>query len=85
MIVTREISLSEFDFSTNARVVADYVDALEAWDELESALQAEYPNGIDETELNDLFWHEGDYIARLLGWRDEKDLAHWAKKRNWND
>lgn len=38
-------------------------------------LADEYPNGIDETELNDFFWFEDEIYAEWLGW-DNVD-AFW--------
>lgn len=33
-------------------------------------LSEEYPDGIDETELNDFFWFEDEAYADWLGWDD---------------
>jgi hypothetical protein len=38
-------------------------------------LAEEYPDGIDETELNDFFWFEDDTYAGWLGWDDTE--AFW--------
>ena len=35
--------------------------------ELESALEDMYPEGINQTDLNDLLWFESDYILDMLG------------------
>ena len=35
-----------------------------------SILAEEYPDGIDETELNDFFWFEDETYADWLGWDD---------------
>ena len=40
-----------------------------------SILAEEYPDGIDETELNDFFWFEDDTYADWLGWDDVE--AFW--------
>jgi hypothetical protein len=40
-----------------------------------SILAEEYPDGIDETELNDFFWFEDDTYACWLGWDDVE--AFW--------
>ena len=45
----------------------DKVDALEQY------LDECYPDGIDETELNDLLWFEPEYIFEILGISDEED------------
>ena len=33
-----------------------------------------YPDGMEETEINDFFWFDGDTIAQALGYEDEDDL-----------
>ena len=38
-------------------------------------LANEYPDGIDETELNDFFWFEDDTYAEWLGYDDVE--AFW--------
>lgn len=45
----------------------DKIDALEQY------LDEMYPDGIDETELNDLLWFEPEYIFEILGISDEED------------
>ena len=74
MIVKREINLEEFEFWSGAVYVRDYVVNLGLMDDLERIIDEEYPEGIDETELNDLFWHEGDTIAQWLGYKNEEEL-----------
>ena len=41
--------------------------------ELESALEDMYPEGINQTDLNDLLWFESDYILDMLGISPEDD------------
>lgn len=40
---------------------------------LDQLLTLEYPEGIEETELNDLFWFDMKYINALLGKKYEED------------
>ena len=72
MIVTRDISLRDFEPWSGA--VSTYealsVDEL---DQLESELELQYPDGIDETELNDLFWFHEDFVFQLAGHVEEDD------------
>ena len=37
-------------------------------------LAQEYPDGIDETELNDFFWFDDDIYAEWLGFDDAEAL-----------
>ena len=80
MLLTREESLSNFDFWSSAADNAE-VFTFEQMDELENILSNEHPDGMDETELNDLFRYEEDYLAQLLGFDDFDAL----KKANGRD
>ena len=44
------------------------------FNQLESIIEESYPEGIDETELNDLFWHDSETIADWLGTTEEEIL-----------
>lgn len=46
----------------------------EDWDTVESELESQYPDGIDDGKLNDLFWFEFDSIVQMLGYKDEEDF-----------
>lgn len=41
---------------------------------IESGLEEMYPDGIEETELNDLFRFDIDEVANILGYDDFDDL-----------
>ena len=56
----------------------DVIEANGAIDDLENFLDEAYPDGIGETELNDLLWFDSDYVYEALGIRnpdaeDEED------------
>ena len=70
MKVHSEISLSDFKFWSGAveNVKSLSLDQLE---EVECILDDLYPDGIDETVLNDLFWFDFDKIQDWLGIEDE--------------
>lgn len=66
MIITRDISLRDFE-PWNGAVPTYEALSVDELDQLESELEALYPDGMDETELNDLFWFEEDEVFRLVG------------------
>ena len=72
MIITEEISLRDFEPWSGAVSTYEAL-SVEELDQLESELELQYPDGIDETELNDLFWFEEDWIFKLAGHVDEDD------------
>ena len=66
MKVYEEISISEFEFWSGACRNANELTSDEL-DSIESELACEYPEGISDTELNDLFWFDFEYICNIIG------------------
>lgn len=73
MQVTDEIRLIDFKFWSGAKQRADMLTASQL-DEIEDMLEDIYPEGIDATTLNDIFWFEDDFIAELLGFESWEQL-----------
>ena len=61
MIVTRNIDLEDFDFWSGAKVNAQKCTIGQLRD-IQDVLEDCYPDGIDETALNDLFWFDFDTL-----------------------
>lgn len=73
MKIYTEKSLHNFEFWSGAKTTAETIwdkFGQEGFDTIESNLEMDYPDGMDETQINDLFWFETDYIATLLGYRN---------------
>lgn len=66
MKIYREESLSSFEFWSGAIANAEEF-TLEELDRIGDELEAENPDGMDETEINDLMWFEPAYLASLIG------------------
>ena len=73
MIIYKEESLKNFQFWSGASYLADKLTSKE-FDVIEELLKELYPAGMEETEVNDFFWFEGDTIAQALGYDDEDDF-----------
>lgn len=73
MKITKEMSLRNFEGWSGA---VDTLNTLtdDQKDEIEVNLECIYPDGMDETSLNDLLWFENDAIAEWLGFEDWEDL-----------
>lgn len=69
MIVKSDIYLEDFEWWSGAISTAEVLTH-DQFSDIEAILEAENPDGIDETELNDLFWHEPDAVAEMLGYDD---------------
>lgn len=73
MKITSEISLRNFEGWSGA---VDTLNTLtdEQKSEIETVLEELYPDGMDETNLNDILRFENDAIAEWLGFEDWEDL-----------
>ena len=73
MKITTEQSLRNFEFWSGAKTNAEMMTA-EELDSVENALEAIEPDGMTDTEINDLFWFDFEYVCELIG------LEYDAKK-----
>lgn len=75
MKIYTEESLRNFEFWAGAKDTVKYL-TLEELDTIESILEDAYPDGMDETEINDFFWFEEDTIAEWLGYNDFEEIMY---------
>lgn len=79
MKVTVELSLSNFDFWGGAKDRAQML-TIDELNEIERELEDEYPEGMDETQINDIFWFDFDWVAQMIGYEDEEDFYNQRNK-----
>ena len=75
MKIYTENSLSNFEFWSGAVDRVKYLTDDEL-DTIEAILEDIYPDGMDETQINDLFWFEEDWIAEMLGYEDFEAIMY---------
>lgn len=61
MIIKQQMNIEDFDFWAGASINAAKC-TLEQLRDIQDAIEQYYPDGIDETTLNDLFWHNFDTL-----------------------
>lgn len=67
MKIYKEESLSNFEFWSGAKDFASKLTENE-FNSIEASFEDIYPDGISETQINDLFWFESEWICRdILG------------------
>jgi hypothetical protein len=73
MTIISETPLREFESWAGGR---DTMNCLtwEQLDTIEGILEDIFPDGMTDTQLNDLMWFDNDWIAELLGFSDWEDL-----------
>lgn len=78
MKIYTEQPLSSFEFWGGAKDTVKYLTATD-FDIVEFVLEVLYPEGMDDTTINDIFWFEQDSIAEALGYSDWTDLVEVRK------
>ena len=72
MKITTEQDLRHFDFWGPAKEHALEL-SYEQLDDLEYMLEDLYPEGIDETQLNDIMAYDFDWVKEVLGIDEEEE------------
>ena len=75
MKIYEEKSLRHFEFWSGAKDTVKYLTDDEL-DTIESLLEDIYPDGMEDTEINDLFWFDDDTIAEWLGYNDFEEIMN---------
>ena len=73
MKIYSEISLKNFEAWSGAVDTLNRVREAGKCDELESIIEELYPDGMSETELNDLLWFESETVFEWLGIEEEEE------------
>lgn len=71
MKVSLEINLTNFDFWSGAKNHSFSYNELQ---EIQFQLEEIYPDGMEETHLNDLFWFEEEFLCEIIGLKYKKYL-----------
>jgi hypothetical protein len=67
MKITREIDLLRFDAWSGATDTQETIISEHKADDFNSLIEELYPDGLTDTELNDILWFEEDWIFEQLG------------------
>lgn len=79
MKIYKDYYLNEFNFWSGAKDNVKYLTE-DDFTVVELALEEMYPDGIEETELNDLFRFDMDEVAKILGYDDFDVLKRRSNK-----
>ena len=86
MKIYKEESLQNFEFWSGAKANAAQLTA-EQFNTVETILEDIYPEGVNESFINDLFWFEFETVAEWLGLalNDRGDLYDPEKEEEEED
>ena len=74
MTITYELDLNRFEAWSGAKETLERIQREGKCAELENILEELYPDGMTETELNDLLWFEPETVYEWLGIRSEEQI-----------
>ena len=74
MTITYELDLNRFEAWSGAKDTLERIQREGKCAELENILEELYPDGMTETELNDLLWFESETVYEWLGIRSESQI-----------
>ena len=74
MTITYELDLNSFQAWSGAKETLERIQREGKCAELENILEELYPDGMTETELNDLLWFEPETVYEWLGIRSEEQI-----------
>lgn len=73
MKVYQEISIRDFEAWGGALSTYDLIVINDKEEEFESLIEELYPNGIEETQLNDILWFDSEWVLEALGINEEEE------------
>ena len=74
MTITYELDLNNFEAWSGAKETLERIQREGKCAELENVLEELYPDGMTETELNDLLWFDSESVYEWLGIRSEAQI-----------
>lgn len=74
MTITYELDLNSFEAWSGAVDTLERIQREGKCAELENVLEELYPDGMTETELNDLLWFDSESVYEWIGIRSEEQI-----------
>ena len=72
MKIFMDLSIENFNAWSGATYAKDRIIKENKIEEFDQLIEECYPNGLSETELNDLLWFDSDWIFESLGMEIEE-------------
>ena len=76
MTITYELDLNSFEAWSGAKETLERIQREGKCEELENVLEELYPDGMTETELNDLLWFDSESVYEWIGIRSEAQIEN---------
>ena len=73
MTIITEKNLRDFEAWSGAIETKNLILDVGKEEEFEELIEEIYPEGIDETNLNDILWFDSDWVLETLGIEEEEE------------
>ena len=73
MIIKTETNLRNFEAWSGATETKNLILDAGLEEEFEGLIEELYPDGLSDTELNDILWFDSDWILENLGIKEEEE------------
>ena len=73
MLIKTEKNLRNFEAWSGAIETKNLILDAGLEEEFEGLIEELYPNGLSDTELNDILWFDSDWILENLGIKEEEE------------
>jgi hypothetical protein len=71
----KSLWIFRYECRADVKAIIEKLDKIDKLDELEHELDLEYPNGISDTDLHDLFTGDFDYLLSLVNMTEKEFYA----------
>lgn len=73
MKLYKELDITNFEPWSGAVDTYNTIEAADKLNQLEALLEELYPEGIEETQLNDLLWFDSEWLFECLGIEEDEE------------
>ena len=70
--INENLTLADFDAQSGAKDTKETILNAGKGEEFDSLIEEIYPDGLTDTQLNDILWFESDWIFENMGIREEQ-------------
>lgn len=71
--INENLTLADFDAWSGAKDTKDTILENGKGEEFDSLIEDLYPDGLTDTQLNDILWFESDWIFKQLGISEDEE------------
>lgn len=66
-IIINNLSITDFEAWSGAKYTKQSIIDNDKENHFDNMIEELYPDGLTDTELNDLLWHDSDWVLEQLG------------------